>query len=93
MTGTSQTGGMSDPRKPDALSDAEIGKDAIQSTVEAAATTVGEVTTILTAAVREVATAIGGFATEIFEIREATRKAQEAEGDEPIPAVDEQLED
>ena len=84
---------MSDPRKPDPLSDAEIGKDAIQSTVEAAATTVGEVTTILTAAVRDVATAIGGFATEIFEIREATRKAQEAEGvaDEPIPAVDEQL--
>ena len=83
---------MSESRKPDALSDAEIGKDAIQSTVEAAATAVGEVATILTAAVRDVATAIGGFATEVFEIREATRKAQDAEqGDQPIPAVDEQL--
>jgi ABC-type transporter Mla subunit MlaD len=71
---------MSDDRKPDALSDAEIGKDAIQSTVEAAATAVGEVATILTAAVRDVATAIGGFATEVFEIREATRKAQDQAG-------------
>ncbi len=61
---------------PDELSRAEIGKDAIQSTAEAAATTVGEVTTIITGAVKDVATAIGGFATELFEIREATRKAQ-----------------
>ena len=82
---------MSEPRKPEPLSDAEIGKDAIQSTVEAAATAVGEVTTILTAAVRDVATAIGGFATEVFEIREASRKAQDADADVPIPAVDEQL--
>ncbi len=85
---------MSDERTPDRLSDAEIGKDAIQSTVEAAANTVGEVATILTAAVRDVATAIGGFATEVFEIREATRKAHEAEAtaaDQPIPDVDDQL--
>ena len=73
---------MSDHRKPDAFSDAEIGKDAIQSTVEAAATTAGQVATILTAAVRDVATALGDFATELFEIREATRKAQ----DEAQPA-------
>jgi hypothetical protein len=58
-----------------ALSRAEIGKDAIQSTAEAAATTVGEVATIITGAVKDVATAIGGFATEVFEIREASRKA------------------
>jgi ABC-type transporter Mla subunit MlaD len=70
---------MSDDRKSDGLSDAEIGKDAIQSTVEAAATAVGEVATILTAAVRDVATAIGGFATEMFEIREATRRAQDSD--------------
>jgi hypothetical protein len=75
------------------LSDAEIGKDAVQATVEAAASTVGQVATIVTAAVREVATAIGDFATEVFEIREASRKAAEDGGDEPIPAVEEQLED
>ena len=57
------------------LSGAEIGKDAVQSTIEAAASTVGEVATILTQAVRDVATAIGGFATEMFEIREASGKA------------------
>jgi hypothetical protein len=58
------------------LSDAEIGKDTVQATVEAAAGTVGEVATIITSAVRDVATAIGGFATEVFEIRDAAKKAQ-----------------
>lgn len=57
------------------LSGAEIRKDAVQSTVEAAATTVGQVATIVTGAVRDVASAIGGFATEVFEIREASRRA------------------
>ncbi len=75
------------------LSGAEIGKDAVQSTVEAAANTVGQVATIVTAAVRDVATAIGDFATEVFEIREASRKAAEDGPDEPIPAVDAQLEE
>lgn len=60
----------------DRLSDAEIGKDSIQAAVEAAAGTVGEVTAIITSAVRDVATALGGFATEVFEIRDAARKAQ-----------------
>jgi hypothetical protein len=59
----------------DKLSGAEIGKDAVQSTVEAAAATVGEVATIITAAVRDIATAIGGLATEVFEIREASHRA------------------
>ena len=77
----------------DKLSGAEIGKDAVQSTVEAAAATAGEVATIVTNAVRDIATAIGGFATEVFEIREASRKAAAAGSDEPIPAVEQQLED
>jgi len=63
--------------QPERLSDAEIGKDTIQATVEAAAGTVGEVATIITSAVRDVATAIGGFATEVFEIRDAAKKAQD----------------
>jgi hypothetical protein len=75
------------------LSGAEIGKDAIQSTVEAAATTVGEVATIVTRAVREIATALGGFATEVFEIREASRRAAAENADDPIPTVDAQLEE
>ncbi|WP_205471022.1 hypothetical protein [Nocardioides sp. SYSU D00038] len=63
---------MSDPEH---LSKAEIGKDAIQSTAEAAAVAVGEVASIITTAVKDVATAVGGFATEVFEIREAARRA------------------
>ena len=68
---------MSEPsNQTERLSGAEIGKDTVQATVEAAAGTVGQVATIITSAVRDVATAIGGFATEVFEIREAARKAQ-----------------
>ena len=59
------------------LSGAEIGKDAVQSTVEAGAETFAAVTTILATAVRDVARAVGGFATEVFEIREASRRARD----------------
>ena len=61
----------------DRLTPWEIRKDAVQSTVEAAAGTVGAVTTILAGAVREVAGAVGGFATEIFEIRDSARRARD----------------
>ncbi len=70
---------------PDHLSKAEIRKDALQDGVEATATAVGSVTTILTAAVRDVARAVGGLATDLFEIRDATRRAREAAG-EPAAA-------
>jgi hypothetical protein len=59
------------------LSKAEIRKDAVQNTVEAAATAVGQVSSIVTGAVRDVAGAIGGFATEVFEIRDAARRASQ----------------
>ena len=58
------------------LSKNEIRKDAVQDTVAAAASTVGQVTTIITAAVKDVVSSIGGFATEVFEIRESAKKAQ-----------------
>jgi len=60
---------------PDNLSKSEIRKDAVQSTVEAAAGTVGAVTAIVTTAVKDVAGALGGFATEVFEIRDSARRA------------------
>lgn len=53
----------------------EIRKDAVQSTVEAAAGTVGQVTSIITTAVKDVAGAVGGLATELFEIRDSARRA------------------
>jgi SpoU rRNA methylase family enzyme len=59
------------------LSKAEIRKDAMQNVVEAAAGTVGQVATILTAAVKDVAGTVGGFATELFEIRDAANRASQ----------------
>ena len=59
------------------LSRNEIRKDAVQDTVAAAATAVGQVTTIITGAVKDVAGSIGGFATELFEIRESAKRAQD----------------
>lgn len=66
----------------DHLSKAEIRKDAVQGAVEAAATTVGEVATILTSAVKEIARSVGGLATEVFEIRDSARKASDENRDE-----------
>jgi len=67
---------MPDHLSRDHLSRAEIRKDVVQSAVEAAAGTVGQVTTILTTAVKDVAGALGGFATEIYEIRDSARRAE-----------------
>jgi malonyl CoA-acyl carrier protein transacylase len=59
----------------DHISRAERRKDALQDTVETTASAVGTVTTIVTTAVRDVARVVGGLATDLFEIRESTRRA------------------
>jgi hypothetical protein len=67
----------------DHLSKAEIRKDTVQDTVEAAATTAGEIATILTTAIKDVVGAVGGLATEVFAIRDSARRASaENHGDE-----------
>ena len=66
---------MSDRPMTDRLSKAEIRKDAVQNTVEATASAAGQVASIVTTAVKDVASAVGGLATEVFEIRDAARKA------------------
>lgn len=66
----------------DRLSKSEIRKDAVQEIVESGAATVGEVASIITTAVKDVANAIGGFATDAFEIRDGMRRAsRRADGD------------
>lgn len=65
----------------DHLSRSEIGKDAVQATVEAAAHTVGQVATIITRAVQDIAGAVGSFATEVYEIQDASRKAAAEHGE------------
>jgi hypothetical protein len=57
------------------LSKVEIGKDALQETVESVASAVGEVASIITTAVKDVAGAVGGVATDLFEIRDGMRQA------------------
>lgn len=57
------------------LSKTEIGKDALQEIVASGASVIGEVSTIITTAVKDVANAVGGFATDVFEIRDTARRA------------------
>jgi hypothetical protein len=64
------------------LSKAEIRKDALQETVESVASTVGDVASIITTAVKDVASAIGGLATDLFEIRDGARRASDRTEDE-----------
>ena len=72
-----------DPRPgPDHLSRGEIAKDALQDGVEATAGAVGQVTTIITGAVKDVASTLGGLATDLFEIRDATRRARAEHDDD-----------
>jgi hypothetical protein len=73
------------------LSKAEIRKDALQDTVQAAAGAVEQVATIITGAVKDVAGTVGGFATELFEIRDSARRAaadhaEAPESSAPAPA-------
>jgi hypothetical protein len=59
------------------LSKNEIRKDAVQEIVGAGASTVEEVASIITTAVKDVANAIGGLATDVFEIRDGVRRASQ----------------
>ncbi len=79
----------------DRLSRAEIRKDAVQETFTAATHTVGTVTTIITGAVGDIGRAIGGFATELFEIRESTRRASRDHevDDELDPEIDPEVDE
>lgn len=58
------------------LSKAEIRKDQVQDSIEAATHAAGQVSNIVITAVGDVVKAIGGFATDLFEIREAARRAR-----------------
>ena len=64
------------------LSKTEIGKDAVQEIVAAGASAVGEVTSIITTAVKDVANAVGGFANDVFEIRDTARRAVQQSDDD-----------
>jgi hypothetical protein len=58
------------------LSKAETRKDVVQVVVESGATHVGRIASIVTGAVRDVTRELGEFTTEVFEIRDASRRAE-----------------
>ncbi|MGH3458318.1 hypothetical protein [Aeromicrobium sp.] len=60
-----------------ALTRREIAKDVVQQGAEAAFATAGHVTAIFFDAARRITTELGAFGTEIFEIAEASRKAND----------------
>lgn len=69
----------------------ESRKDLVQEVVESGATHVGRIATIVTAAVRDVTREVGSWATDLFEMREASRRAQadhEAQAREDAPVRD-----
>ena len=66
----------------DRLSKLEIRKDALQEGVEATANTVQQVSGIITGAVKDVAGALGGLATDLFEIRDGARRAAQEHRDQ-----------
>ena len=60
----------------DRLDRLERGKDTIQVVIESGATHVGSIVGIVAGAVRDVTRELGDFATDVFEIRDAARRAR-----------------
>jgi chemotaxis response regulator CheB len=57
------------------ISKVETTKDTVQVLTESAASHVGRIATIITGAVRDVARELGDWATDAFEIRDASQRA------------------
>jgi hypothetical protein len=54
----------------------ETRKDVAQAVVESGVDHVGRIVTIIVGAVGDVTSELGGWATEVFEVRDAARRAQ-----------------
>ena len=59
----------------------ETRKDVLQTAIESGATHAGQIMGIVAGAVRDVTRELGDFATDVFEMRDAARRA-EADGAE-----------
>jgi len=60
----------------DTLDRLETRKDTIQVVIESGATHVGSIVGIVVCAVRDVTREVGDWATDVFEIRDAARRAR-----------------
>jgi hypothetical protein len=54
----------------------ESGKDTVQVITESAATHIGNIATIITGAIRDIARETGDWLTDVIEMREASQRAQ-----------------
>ena len=63
----------------------ERRKDTLQVAIESGATHIGQIMVIVAHAVRDVTRELGDWATDVFEINEASRRA--AADDEPAAGV------
>jgi hypothetical protein len=61
---------------PTALDKNETRKDTLQFLIESGATHVGSIMGIVVGSVRDVTRELGDFATDVFEIRDATHRAR-----------------
>jgi hypothetical protein len=61
----------------------ETRKDVLQTAIESGATHAGQIMGIVAGAVRDVTRELGDFATDVFEMRDAARRA-EADGDNAV---------
>jgi hypothetical protein len=67
----------------------ETAKDTVQVAIESGATHVGSIAAIIAGAVRDVTHELGDWATDVFEMRDAARRAQaDAGADRPRLAGD-----
>jgi hypothetical protein len=66
---------MTEPRRN--LSRLETTKDTLQVVVESGATHAGRIAVIVAGAVRDVTRELGEWATDVFEMRDAARRARE----------------
>jgi hypothetical protein len=58
----------------------ETRKDTLQVAIESGATHVGQIMGILVGAVRDVTRELGDWATDVFEMREAAKRAEADDG-------------
>ncbi len=58
----------------------EIGKDTVQVLAESAASHAGRIATIVSGAVREVTRDVGDWASDVLEMRDAARRADDDRG-------------
>lgn len=74
----------------DPLDKLETRKDTVQVAVESGASHVGGIVNIVTGAVRDIAREVGEWATDMFEIRDAARRARkdsDARGEPSDPTM------